>query len=49
MANARLIAAAPDLLEALRDLVAQCDDTGDDFGARERAIAAITKSTTEKP
>ena len=39
------------LLAALRDLVAQCDDTGDDFGARERAIAAIARAlaTTEKP
>jgi hypothetical protein len=47
-ANARLIAAAPDLLEAIRKLKAMCVD----FGAHtacEVASAAIFKATGEQP
>jgi hypothetical protein len=42
-ANARLIAAAPDLLEALQDL---CDTLGE-CGMTEKARAAITKAEGE--
>lgn len=43
-ANARLIAAAPDLLSALRALVGAIEE--DDFaGALESALAAIAKAT----
>lgn len=45
-ANARLIAAAPDLLAALRELIADRDAHGwPDFPASERARAAIAKAT----
>lgn len=47
VANARLIAAAPDLLEALQALLA---DPGRDFirsSAWDKARAAITKATGE--
>ena len=49
-ANARLIAAAPDLLEALRELLAACKDASfasDPFDAVPNARAAIAKATTE--
>ena len=50
-ANARLIAAAPDLLEALRELVSQVqgyqDCNGDKGFAVTDAIAAIAKATGE--
>jgi hypothetical protein len=42
-ANARLIAAAPDLLEALKNLVAFLDDQ-DNFKFTEEARAAIAKA-----
>lgn len=48
-ANARLIAAAPDLLAALRDLLKRVDD-GSDYGpdhAVSIARAAIAKATGE--
>ena len=41
-ANARLIAAAPDLLEALKGVVAVADRKTDEF---DRAKAAIAKAT----
>ena len=42
-ANARLIAAAPDLLAALKEMVRMCDAFGDtDY--RVKAIAAIAKA-----
>ena len=44
IANARLIAAAPDLLEALQDL---CDTLGE-CGMTEKARAAIVKAEGEK-
>lgn len=44
IANARLIAAAPDLLEALQDL---CDTLGE-CGMTEKARAAIAKAEGEK-
>jgi len=48
-ANARLITAAPDLLEALRDMVhfAGLISSGDEFPEIERARAAIAKATGE--
>ncbi len=49
MANARLIAAAPDLLEALRELMSQVqgyqDCNGDKGFVLNDAIAAIAKAT----
>jgi hypothetical protein len=47
MANARLIAAAPDMLEALTDLVGGCGKEGDLFSnqAHDKARAAIAKAT----
>jgi len=50
-ANARLITAAPDLLQALSELLAMCqrqEDFNDDGdgGMYERAQAAIDKATT---
>ena len=48
-ANARLIAAAPDLLTTLQDLVAYCETVGmaDAFNRLPAARAAITKATGE--
>ena len=49
-ANARLIAAAPDLLEALQKMLDNCHDTELDDGiidAVEVARAAIAKATGE--
>lgn len=53
-ANARLIAAAPELLTALADLLAMCerqDDFNDDGdgGMFDRASAAIAKATGVRP
>lgn len=55
-ANARLIAAAPDLLEALKALHGWCkaeiehfDSTGPDEWIMEKALAAIAKATGEQP
>lgn len=50
MANARLIAAAPDLLEALREMVSQFTKTPStltDSLVRGKAHAAIAKATGE--
>lgn len=44
-ANARLIAAAPELLEALIDAVCALECCGKDYQAAEKARAAITKAT----
>lgn len=46
-ANARLISAAPELLDALTDLVGGCGKEGDLFNgaAMEKASAAIAKAT----
>lgn len=43
-ANAVLISAAPDLLEALREMVAD-EDHGDDMALFNKARAAIKKAT----
>ncbi len=43
-ANARLIAAAPDLLEALIDAVCALECCGKDYPAAEKARAAIAKA-----
>lgn len=43
-ANSRLIAAAPELLEALKEVL-DCDKTQTSFGAVMRARAAIAKAT----
>jgi len=47
-ANARLIAAAPDLLEALEQVVNLLDYDDDSLGARMVARAAILKATGEQ-
>ena len=44
-ANARLIAAAPELLEALQAFIKYADDVNDDSPELGRARAAIAKST----
>ena len=44
-ANARLIAAAPELLEALQAFVKYADDVNDDSPEFDRASAAIAKAT----
>lgn len=49
-ANAHLIAAAPDLLEALKGLMDSAADGGRPYGeAREKAEAAIEKAEGRKP
>jgi hypothetical protein len=54
-ANARLIAAAPELLEALRDLMPEFESRLGDFESPEwhdcwnKAVAAIAKATGEQP
>ena len=51
-ANARLIAAAPDLLAALEDLVGICRMGAEKTPARKKydaALAAIAKATTPEP
>ena len=50
VANARLIAAAPDLLAALRDLLAYCDNTVPYFrtNSAEAAIAAQADAAIAK-
>ena len=50
-ANARLIAAAPDLLKALQAIVATCSVRIDDprIALFDAARAAITKATGEQP
>lgn len=51
MANARLIAAAPDLLEALRSMLTNCHDADRDDAIRKAVVAshaAISKATGEK-
>ena len=48
IANARLISAAPELLDALRDIIGQCDDGKaalDNNGTYKKARAAIAKAT----
>lgn len=56
LANARLIAAAPELLEALRDLLKEVDESliagANDFGwpaAVSKSRAAIAKATGAAP
>ena len=44
-ANARLIAAAPELLEALQAFVKYADDVNDDSPELDRARSAIAKAT----
>ena len=44
-ANARLISAAPELLEALQAFVKYADDVNDDSPEFDRARAAIAKAT----
>ena len=45
VANARLIAAAPDLLEALLSVLDNCTDSEGLAAAHAKARAAITKAT----
>lgn len=46
-ANAKLIAAAPDLLEALRGIIARCDAGLElTLGDYKKAASAIEKATT---
>jgi len=47
-ANARLIAAAPELLEALEEAVCALEVCGKDYRATEIARAAIAKATGEQ-
>jgi len=44
--DARLMAAAPDLLEALKDALCALECCGKDFPAAIKASAAIAKATT---
>lgn len=46
-ADARLIAAAPDLLEALQDALCALECCGKDYPAASKARAAIAKATGE--
>ena len=46
-ANARLIAAAPDLLDALKDALCALECCGKDYPAASKAKAAIAKATGE--
>lgn len=48
-ANARLMAAAPDLLEALKDALCALDCCGKDYPAGTKARAAIAKALGETP
>lgn len=47
-ANARLIAAAPDLLEALRAIVADHEFCGDDWGVRRDAWIVTARAAIAK-
>jgi hypothetical protein len=44
-ADAKLIAAAPELLEALKDALCALDCCGKDYPAASKARAAIAKAT----
>ena len=46
--RARLIAASPDLLEALREVVAYCKEHGHEWSVLVAADAAIAKATGER-
>lgn len=46
-ANARLIAAAPDLLDALVSILAACAHTLSGTDAKQKASAAISKATDQ--
>ena len=48
-ANARLIAAAPELLEALQSVLDNCLDSEGLCAAHAKARAAIAKATGEQP
>jgi hypothetical protein len=48
IANARLIAAAPDLLDAIKQIVSDTDSPGQFGMALEAAHAAIAKATGKK-
>jgi hypothetical protein len=48
-ADADLIAAAPDLLEALKDALCALDCCGKDFPAASKARATIAKATGSTP
>ena len=48
-ANARLVAAAPLLFEALQLLLEQDDNGEDEIWVRNKARAAIAKATGEQP
>ena len=48
LANARLIAAAPELLEALKDALCALECCGKDYPAATKAQAAIAKATGEQ-
>ena len=47
IANARLIAAAPDMLQALEELIAEWSDGKHESGGFDMARAAIAKATGE--
>jgi hypothetical protein len=49
LANARLIAAAPELLEALKDALCALECCGKDYPAATKARAAIAKATQGQP
>lgn len=46
-ANARLIAAAPELLESLREVLAYCEEAGIDWMCLVQARAAIARATQQ--